>query len=176
MDKLFASFLATKISAAVKCHKHQFGFCGQKVTADASFNFVMAILERRSDKERTYAFELDMQRAFSTPNRGLMLLKLRQKDCRAPMAPCVAPVHLTESQVTLGGQSSAYFPILEGVVQGCLTSPILFNSCVDDLLNAQHRACQLHGIPPADCQDKLSGQAYADDTKALSLQMNACNT
>jgi hypothetical protein len=85
MDKLLAFFLATKISTAVKSHTHQFGFCGQKVTADASVNFGMAILERRSDKERTYAFELDVQRAFSTPNRGLMLLKLRQKDCWAPI-------------------------------------------------------------------------------------------
>jgi hypothetical protein len=74
----------------------------------------------------------------------------------------------TKSQVTLGGQSSAYFPILQGVVQGCPLSPILFNIYVDDLLSELHRAGQLHGIPSADCQDKLGGQAYADDKNALS--------
>jgi hypothetical protein len=31
-----------------------------------------------------------------------------------------------------------------------------------------HRAGQLHGIPSADCQDKLGGLAYADDQNALS--------
>jgi hypothetical protein len=52
-----------------------------------------------------------------------------------------------KSQVTLGGQSSAYFPILQGIAKGCPLSPILFNVYVDDLLNAQQRAGQLHGSP-----------------------------
>jgi hypothetical protein len=47
-------------------------------------------------------------------------------------------------------------------------SPILFNIYVDDLLNKLHGADQLHGIPSADCQDKLGGQAYADDKNGLS--------
>jgi hypothetical protein len=55
MYKLFASLIATRISATVPRHKHPYGFCGQKGTAGASFNFVLAILERLLNKERAYA-------------------------------------------------------------------------------------------------------------------------
>jgi hypothetical protein len=33
----------------------------------------------------------------------------------------------------------------------------------------RHQACQLHSIHSADCQDKLGGQAHADDTSAKSF-------
>jgi hypothetical protein len=83
-----------------------------------------------------------------------------------------------KGQVTLrlGGQYSAYFPILQGVAQGCPLSPIIFNIYVDSSSNELHRAGQLHGIPSADCQDKLGGQAYADDTDAMHvIHMSSSN-
>jgi hypothetical protein len=39
---------------------------------------------------------------------------------------------------------------------------------IHHLLNALHLAGQLHGIPSVDCQDKLGGHAYVDDTNSLS--------
>jgi hypothetical protein len=77
--KLFASLIATRISATVPRHKHPYGVCGHKGTEGASFNFVMAILERLLNKERAYAFYLDIQKAFDTLNRDLLLMKLHHK-------------------------------------------------------------------------------------------------
>jgi hypothetical protein len=100
-----------------------------------------------------------------------MLLKLRDKGNTRSLWHLVRLLYTDmKSQVTLGDQSSAYLSILqlEGVAQGCPLLPIFFHIFVDDLLNELHRASQLHGIFSADCQDKLGGQAYADDTNALS--------
>jgi hypothetical protein len=143
-------------------------------TAYASFNFVMAILARLSNKERTYALYHDIQKAFDTLNRDLMLLKPRDKGVDGCLWHLVRLTYTDmKSQVTLGGKSCAYFPILKCVAQGFPLSPILFNIYVDDLLNALHRAGQLHGITSADCQDKIRCQAYADDTNALSFSYKA---
>jgi hypothetical protein len=61
-----------------------------------------------------------------------MLLKLRDKGVTGRLWHLVRLLYTGgKSQVTLGVQSSAYFPI----VHGCPQSPILFNIYVADLLN-----------------------------------------
>jgi hypothetical protein len=77
-----------------------------------------------------------------------------------PLAPCLPPIHLTKSQVTLGGQSSATVLILRGVAQDCPMSPTLLRIEGNGIFNKMHQADQLKGNPSTDCQDKLGGKVF----------------
>jgi hypothetical protein len=63
------------------------------------------------------------------------------------------------------GTRSKRIPWIRGVKQGCPLSPLLFNLCIEPLLQAITKECGEFGaqISPTDEQVQLAVQAYADD-------------
>jgi hypothetical protein len=136
--------------------------------ANVSFNFVIAIIERSLNEKRTYAICLDIRKAFEMPNRDLLLAIGHHKGATMCFWLLVRLLCTnTTGQVTSEGECSAYFPILQGVAQGCPLSPFLFR-VRDFLVRELNQAGQLHGTTSADCQDNLAGQAYPESAIALS--------
>jgi Reverse transcriptase (RNA-dependent DNA polymerase) len=76
MDKLFMSILINRVQGAAPFHPRQYAFVRGRGTAEASFNLMVTIEGRRQRRLPTYAFFLDIRKAFDTIVRSLLLQKL----------------------------------------------------------------------------------------------------
>ena len=81
----------------------------------------------KEDKE-TYAFFLDVQKAYDTVWRDGLWLKLWDMGVKGRMWRVIKKMYeASRSAVFLEGEKSAVFRLEQGVAQGCSLSPILFS-------------------------------------------------
>ena len=88
--------------------------------------------------KHTYAFFLDVQKAFDTVWHDGLWCKLWELGIRGRMWRVIKNMYaITRSAVLLEGEKSKQFPIGQGVAQGCIMSPILFiNQLLDEVEKA----------------------------------------
>ena len=88
----------------------------------------------REDK-RTYAFFLDIQKAYDSVWHDGLWYKLWDMGVKGRMWHVLKKMYeSSKSAVLLEGEKSDTFTIEQGVAQGCSLSPILFSVFVNDLL------------------------------------------
>ena len=88
----------------------------------------------REDK-KTYAFFLDIQKAYDSVWHDGLWYKLWDMGVKGRMWRVIKKMYeSSKSAVLLEGEKSDTFTIEQGVAQGCSLSPILFSVFVNDLL------------------------------------------
>ena len=88
----------------------------------------------REDK-KTYAFFLDIQKAYDSVWQDGLWYKLWDVGVKGRMWRVIKKMYeSSKSAVLLEGEKSDTFTIEQGVAQGCSLSPILFSVFVNDLL------------------------------------------
>ena len=119
----------------------------------------------REDKE-TYAFFLDVQKAYDTVWRDGLWLKLWDMGVKGRMWRVIKKMYeASRSTVLLEGEKSAIFSVEQGVAQGCSLSPILFSVFINDLLKDVEQA-EL-GIQLSSGK-RVGGMLFADDFVGVS--------
>ena len=174
VGKLFMSVLAKRLHKFAPPHRHQYAFVPGQGTTDASFNLVAAIDSQRLHNQSTFAFFLDIRKAFDTIVLPLLLQRLHDAGITGRLWHIIASMYdNTESCVVHDGSVSSFFPVEQGVAQGCPSSPTLFNVFLDTLLYRLHAAAAALGITLTLEGEKLAGQAFADDS--ISVAQSAAN-
>ena len=169
IDKLFMKVLASRILNFVHLHDHQYGFVRNKGTTEALFNLIATLEQRKLENKATYAFFLDVKKAFDSVDQNMLLIKLHKAGVRGKVWRVIkACYEQARSRVMMEGSYSHFFDIDQGVAQGCPLSPVLFIIFMDDLLHKLHTECAEHGLTVSFDERPYVGQSFADDTSTLS--------
>lgn len=114
---------------------------------------------RKSKKKKTYLAFLDVSKAFDTLNRSSLFLHIWDKGLQGKMWRIIRMLYnRVDNRVIFGPYESDPFLVHNGVKQGCVLSPSLFNMVIEDL---DSMLSQCTGISIGDYH--LNGLYYADD-------------
>jgi hypothetical protein len=114
---------------------------------------------------------IDFTNAFGSVPHELIMSVMRQRRFPEWSQRIVASMYRgATSVIELNGVRSEKIAWKRGVKQGCPLSPLLFNLCLEPLLQAVNRYCGDMGafVGPADDRIGFSVQAYADDVIFIS--------
>ena len=147
-------------------HEGQAGFRKNKSCIDNVYTLNEVVQGRLREDKPTYAFFLDVQKAYDTVWRDGLWLKLWDMGVKGKMWRVVKGMYeVSRSAVLLDGEKSTMFSVEQGVAQGCSLSPIFFSVFINDLLKEVEEA----GVGVQLCNDRsMTGMLFADDFVGVS--------
>lgn len=147
-------------------HEGQAGFRRNRCCTDNVYTLNEIVQGRLREGKETYAFFLDVQKAYDTVWRSGLWLKLWDLGVKGRIWRVIKKMYeSSRSSVLLEGEKSASFSVEQGVAQGCSLSPILFSVFINDLLKEVEKA-EL-GIQLGE-SGKIGGMLFADDFVGVS--------
>ena len=147
-------------------HEGQGGFRLRRSCIDNIFSLNELIQGRIKEGKSTYAFFLDVKKAYDTVWRDGLWYKMWEMGIKGKMWRVVRSLYVNNrSCIFLEGKSSDYFSINQGVAQGCTLSPTLFLIYINGLLCEIDKHSEL-GVKFS--KNKLSGLLFADDFVGLA--------
>lgn len=169
-SKIFETLLMKHLNEKnIALHNAQFGFRRGLSTDLAVFALKNTVYEYVKRNTTVYSCFLDLSRAFDSINYNLLWNKLRTTQVPSKIVDLFKFWYDNQTnQVKWDNALSEKYKLTSGVRQGGLTSPILFNLYVNDLieeLSSTRAGCRIGG----ECLNNLS---YADDMVLLSPSVN----
>ena len=179
VGKLFASLMATRLSAYMESRgllaDEQNGFRPNRGCVHHIFTLQSIIRMRKANKDKTkqgtYAFFLDLSKAFDSVWRDGLWHKLWEMGVRGKMWRMLRCLYSRVSScVNVNGERSEWFDVSVGVRQGCPLSPLLFAVFINGLVDALKPA----GIHIGDDEDdeknsvSFNSLLFADDVVVLA--------
>ena len=126
--KVLNNRLMTRLEGKRALHEGQAGFRIKRSCVDNIFTLNEIIQGRLREGKKTFAFFLDIQKAYDTVWRDGLWFKLWDMGVRGRMWRVIKEMYkVTQSAVFLEGEKSSMFNVQQGVAQGCSLSPILFS-------------------------------------------------
>ena len=139
MLKSFEYILKGRIELAIDRefpNSQQQGFQTSLGCLTASFNAQETILHNLENGSNVYSCFLDTTKAFDTVWRHGLLVKLHNLGVKGPLWSLINDSHTdTSSSVVVNYKQSRWFPVLQGVRQGGVTSTLLYLVFINDLVN-----------------------------------------
>ena len=164
--KVFSAVLNKRLSDFVERRgvlvDEQAGFRPGRCCMDQLFILTEAIRWRRSQRKnkKTYCCFVDIRKAYDTVWRDGLWKRLWEVGVRGRMWRMLRNMYAkTESCVEVDGKQSSWFEVKEGVMQGCVLSPLLYAVFIDGLarqIKEQCRGVVVDGI-------RVQLLLYADD-------------
>ena len=106
-------------------HEGQAGFRVNRSCMDNVFTLNELVQGRLRENKHTYAFFLDVQKAYDTVWRDGLWLKLWDLGVKGRMWRVIKKMYeVSRRAVLLEGEKSTTFTLEQGVAQGCSLSPI----------------------------------------------------
>ena len=147
-------------------HEGQGGFRFKRSCIDNIFSLNELIQGRLKEGKSTYAFFLDVKKAYDTVWRDGLWYKMWEMGIKGKMWRVVRSLYVNNrSCIFLEGKCSEYFSVNQGVAQGCTLSPTLFLIYINGLL------CEIEKRPELGVtfsKNKMSGLLFADDFAGLA--------
>ena len=146
----------------------QLGFVSGNRTSDAHFVLNNLIKDYCHNKgERLYSCFVDFSKAFDCIPRDILFEKLRSKGITGKVFNLIKNIYMNEKcQVKIGQTLSEAFDANQGVRQGCILSPLLFNIFISELpeiLDKDENEPAMIGN-----HTKISSILWADDLVMIS--------
>eukprot|EP00732_Lithocolla_globosa_P002453 Lithocolla_globosa_v1_NODE_1612_length_2444_cov_4.514417.p1 type:complete len:535 gc:universal NODE_1612_length_2444_cov_4.514417:2019-415(-) len=139
----------------------QNGFRSLRGCLDHCFSLISIIKNRLSSGLSTFCCFVDFQKAFDSVNHDGLWFKLLSMNVGGLMFKSIQSLYTgAVSAIRLNGMLTEWFPIENGVKQGCLLSPLLFSLYINDLislLNDSKRGIHI------DNTERICCLFYADD-------------
>lgn len=170
LSKLLELLILSKIRDCIPSNSNQFGF-KEKHGTDMCVYVLQQIVEYyTSQSSPVYACFLDASKAFDKVNHWHLFYKLIKANVPVIFVRLLYVWYTTQNFCVKWGQKlSASFMVINGVRQGSILSPILFNFYLEDLSNELHDlkvGCHISDI----CCNHLF---YADDCVLIAPSPNA---
>jgi hypothetical protein len=129
------------------------------------------LYEAHRNQDNLVITAVDFTNAFGSVPHELIMTTMRQRNFPSWTRNIIEDLYRgSTSVIEKRGSRSEKIPWKRGVKQGCPLSPLLFNLCLEPLLQAVTRECQDEGAPvgPAEDMIRIPIQAYADDVIFIS--------
>jgi hypothetical protein len=114
---------------------------------------------------------IDFEKAFGSVPHALIMSVLKQMNFPEWVRAIIEDMYDdAKSTIEYQGRQTSPFVWRKGVKQGCPLSPLLFNLCLEPLLEAIKRSENIHGlyVNTPEGVAKFTVQAYADDVVFIS--------
>ena len=172
LGKFFSAILLRRLQNFVKenniLSEEQLGFRPGNRTSDAHL-IIHNIVNKYCHKNgrKVYGCFVDFQRAFDSIPREILFEKLHNYGIKGKFYKTIENMYLNDKGcVKIGGYITNSFKINQGVKQGCVLSPLLFNIFLADLPNALNKVMN---TPVKISEEKqISSLIWADDLLMLS--------
>jgi hypothetical protein len=178
VSKLFHKVLANRLVKHAESngllHTAQNAFRSGRSTDDHVYCLSEVVKGRQRGGLPTYAFFLNVSKAYNTVWRDGLLYKLWNQGIRGPIWRYIRAMYTsTARSVRCGDTTSEEVQIDLGTAQGDTLSCVLFDLFIDDLVRAVDTACPGVPLPVPDDADALLARRlvallFADDFNALS--------
>jgi len=182
--KLYTSFINNRITKF--CEERNFisdeqnGFRRGRSCIDHVFVLNSVLLNRREQNLETFVAFIDLQKAFDSVNRNLLMHKLLLAGLDGKIYRAIKSIYQDNlSCVRINGECGQWFNTEHGVRQGDCLSPTLFSLFINDLITEINSLEQ--GIKIG--RESLSILCYADDIafiapsqENLQVMLNTLNT
>jgi len=160
-NKVIANRLISAAEEHELLHEAQNAFRPGRSTDDHIFTLSQLVRGRKNRNQRTYAFFLDLQKAYDTVWRDGLLYVLWQKGIRGKLWHYIRDFYCSSKRrVQYNRHLSKCFYIDMGVAQGDTLSCILFDFYIDGLVQLVYEQCP--GLPLQE-QAKIAALLFADD-------------
>ena len=167
LTKLLEYVILKKCPVIAESHRNQFGFKGNTSTLHAEFIIDETLQHYNKNGSTVYMCSLDAEKVFDSCNWRILFEKLyHDKHIPLPVVKVLQSMYQEGLySVKYNGQRSYSFAASQGVFQGSILSPHLYNIYTEELLEtiseSSCRGTSIHGT--------FSGiVAYADDIILLS--------
>jgi exonuclease III len=165
ISKVFDSVLNSLLCKFIQPHDNQFGFRQGLSTETAILCVKHTVKYYTSRKTAVYAAFLDLSKAFDLVSYDILWKKLKSINLPPELINIFKFWYMNQvNNVKWAGGLSESYRLECGVRQGGLTSPILFNLYINDLiarLSESHIGCHIDEV----CVNNIS---FADDMVLLS--------
>jgi hypothetical protein len=180
--KVFMRIITSRLSSwASKQNilpEEQAGFRTKRVCDEQIFNLHAAIQTGTRRKQKVYALFIDFKRAFPSVPHDKLWSKLHTIGVSAKIIRILQSLYqLGNTRIRLDEGMSEPIPITEGLMQGCVASPLLFTLYICDIINTISKS----GISGIEIEElyTLHMLLFADDMvllanspRALQLKIN----
>ena len=136
MAKVLEKLLLLRLEETVHLNPLQGGFRPGLSSNHTALIFQEAVCSVRVQKLKAFIAFLDAQKAFDSVWHAGLLVKLHQRGISGQVWHLINHWYSSSSTSVLWeGRCSPYIPILQGVRQGAILSPLLYSIFVDELLD-----------------------------------------
>jgi len=169
-SKIFEYIMLFRLQCFLSTNDNQFGFKPKHSTDMCVFALKQTIDYYMSMSSPMYICYIDASKAFDRINFKVLFTKLLTRGIPSIFVRFLSVWYCTQQLVVRwGSMISAPFNVSNGVRQGGILSPLLFNVYVDDLSNVLNQSgvgCKLNGII-------INHLVYADDMVLLAPSARA---
>ena len=172
LGKFFTAILNQRLFTFVSKHKilskGQLGFIPGNRTSDAHlilYNLIESYC--KTEKKHVFGCFVDFEKAFDSLPRHKLFKKLLDLNINGKFYDCLISLYTkNESCVKIGNTVTNFFHTTQGVKQGCILSPLLFNIFLSDL---QREIEKPENDPAKISQNEILGCIlWADDILLVS--------
>lgn len=173
MSKLFESVILNRYEGLLLSEDSQFGFKKKHSTELCVYTLKQIIEFYRSKGSSVYVCFMDASKAFDRVNHTLLFRKMLERNMPNAIVRILHVWYACQQfYVKWGSEVSSFFLVTNGVRQGGILSPVLFNLYVNELsenLCSKAIGCHFNSV----CYNHLM---YADDTVLLAPSPKALQT
>ena len=117
-------------------------------------------MKRKLKRKQTFVAFIDFRKAYDSIDRSLLWLKLEDLGIGGNILNVIKSMYNdVEYCVRLNGINTEWFKVMNGLKQGCMLSPLLFNLFINNLVETINNL----GLGVDIGQEKVSILLYADD-------------